>query len=169
MIVNGSISIVVDLVGQKTIASGVIATVPVKKTFTWAVANGTGALQANELYAAERVLATGATDSLDFSGTLLDAFGDGFVLAKMKAFIIFNRASNSTNLVWQRPAGATGVPIFAAISDALAPIVPGNFAMFIRNDATGIGVVAGTADIIEVVNSAGASNTYDLIVLGTDA
>jgi hypothetical protein len=169
MNVTGSLSIVVDLIASKTIATGLIASVPVRKTFAWSIANGTGADQANELYVAERTVGSGATDSLDFSGTLEDLFGDTFVLAKLKALIIGNRAGSTTNLTVQRPAGAVGVPLFLAVSDALAPLTPGNAMCVWYRAAAGIGVTAATADIIEVVNSAGASNTYDIIAIGTDA
>jgi hypothetical protein len=169
MNVTGSVSIVVDLVASKTIATGLTPSVPVRKTFSWPITNGTGADQANELYVAERTVPTGATDSLDFSGTLTDLFGDTFVLAKLKMIAISNRTTSTTNLTIQRPAGATGVPIFGAVSDALAPLTPGNAMCVWYRAAAGIGVTTGTADIIEVVNSAGASNTYDIIALGTDA
>ena len=42
--------------------------------------------------------------------------------------------------------------------------------MILAPDATGIGaVVAGTGDILTIVNSAGASNTYQILVLGRSA
>lgn len=167
MNVSGFVGITVDLVGTKPIVSGVTASTKVQKSFLWSVNNGTGAGQADRLFVAERSVATAATDALDFSGSLLDMYGDPFVLARLKAFIIFNRPTNTTNLTVQRPSTATGVPMFAAVSDALAPITPGYGMLYMVGSAAGIVVTPATGDIVEIVNSAGGTAVYDLIVLGT--
>lgn len=168
MILNGQLSIVLDVIASKVITPAFTAVIPVKKTFPWTIVNGIGVGQANEFYFAERTLASGVAEDLDFSGPLLDLFGDAFVLVKLKAIIIGNKAANTTNLTVSRPA-ANGVALFGAASDALAIIPPGYAFLYMNGSAAGLAVTAGTADLVNIANSAGASAIYDVVGIGTDA
>ena len=134
----------------------------------WQIASGTAASQADRIWADTRTVADGATDALDLSGTLTDAFGATVSFATLKAIVIAAASANTTTLTLARPAGATGVTLFAATSDALAPISAGGLVCWV-NPAAGLTVTNSTADIINVVNSASAAANYDVILIGTSA
>jgi hypothetical protein len=133
----------------------------------WTIASGVGLGQANTQWSDERTLTTAATEDLDLSGGLTGLFG-AVVFAKLKGYIFVANPANTTNITISRPA-ANGVAIFGAASDALAPLKPGGFVAFGDPSLAGITVTAGTADLITVTNSAGASATYKVGLIGTDA
>jgi hypothetical protein len=129
--------------------------------------SGTGANQADRIFTDTRTVTNGATDSLDLAGALLDAFGATFTLARVKAILVKSAATNSTDLQVARPA-ANGVALFPAASDAIV-IKPGGVFFWAAPDATAIPVTAGTADLINIINAAGANATYDVVIVGASA
>lgn len=128
---------------------------------------GTGADMADKMYAARRQLASGASEDLDLAGSLADALGTTFTLAKLKAIIIKPVAGNTTTITVTRPA-MNGVPLFTAASDGLAPIGRTGLFMWVDPD-DGIAVTGGTGDLITITNSAGAVANYDVVLIGTSA
>lgn len=129
--------------------------------------NGTGANQADKVWSDTRTVTTGATDSIDVAGSLTDAFGATFTLARVKVIYIKASSSNTTDLQLARPA-SNGVPLFSAVSDAIV-IKPGGVFLWATGDATAIPVTAATADLISVINGAGASAVYDIVIVGASA
>lgn len=129
--------------------------------------NGTGANQADRVFTDTRTVTTGATDSLDVAGSLTDAFGATITMARVKALYIKSASTNTTDLQLTRPA-SNGVPLFAATSDAIV-IKPGGVFFWAAPDATAIPVTAATADLINIVNGAGASAVYDIVIVGASA
>jgi hypothetical protein len=129
--------------------------------------DGTAADQANRLWSDRRTVNASTTDSLDLSGTtLLDAFGIAVVFVKVKAVFLRNRSATQT-LTVTRPAA--GVAIFTAASDAV-PVPPGGCFLLAGPGLAGLATVtATTADLIDVVNPAGGSAEYDVVVVGTSA
>lgn len=133
-----------------------------------ALASGTGANQADKVFSDSRTIAASATDSLDLAGALLDALGDAFTPARIKALYVFAAAANTNNVNVTRPA-ANGVPLFLAAGDGI-PVRPGGLFVWVAPDATGVAVTAGTGDLIDIVNSgAGTSVTYDILIVGASA
>jgi hypothetical protein len=143
------------------------AEMPFNVSVAISLASGTGANQADKVWTDTRTLTTGATDSLDLAGTLTDVYGATITLARVKAILIKAASGNTTDLQLARPA-ANGLVLFAAASDAIT-IKPGGFIAWGAPDATAIPVTAGTGDLISVVNAAGASATYDIVVIGASA
>ncbi len=130
--------------------------------------SGVGANQADKVFSDTRTITASATDSLDLAGTLLDALGDAFTPARIKALYVFAASANTNNVNVTRPA-TNGVPLFLAASDGI-PVRPGGLFMWLAPDATGIAVTATTADLIDIVNSgAGTSVTYDILIIGASA
>ena len=144
------------------------ASIPLAKRVALALASGTGANQADVVFADTRTVTTGATDSLDLNGGgLTDGLGTAFAPAKIKAVLVVAAGANTTVLSVQRPA-ANGVPLFMAAGDGIN-LRPGAAFAWASPDATGVTVTAGTGDLLDIVNAAGASATYDIIIIGTSA
>ena len=132
------------------------------------LASGTGAGQADRVFTDERTLAASATEDLDLAGALIDAFGAAITFAKIKAVIIVAAAGNVNNINVSRPAGATGVPMFLAISDGF--VLPPGFAFALFGSGAGVTVTPASGDLITITNAgAGTPVTYKVILIGTSA
>ncbi|NUS86322.1 MAG: hypothetical protein HOY75_27270 [Streptomyces sp.] len=132
------------------------------------LASGTGANQADRIFADTRTLAASATEDLDLAGVLSDPLGAALTFARIKAVLIRAAAGNTNSVNVTRPA-ANGVPLFLAASDGLA-VRPGGLFLWVAPDATGVAVTAGTGDLLTLTNSAGSTGvTYDVIIIGASA
>jgi hypothetical protein len=138
---------------------------------TWAtpLTTGTGANNADKVYAAQITLGPSAGQDVDCAGVLTDPFGAALTFVKVKAVAVKAAATNTNNVNVSRPA-TNGVPWFLAVSDGFG-MGPGE--IFIRSAPGNAGlatVTPATADIIRFDNSgAGTSVTFDLIIIGTSA
>jgi hypothetical protein len=140
---------------------------PVNTRYDRSFANGAGAAQANEMYAATLTIGASATTTIDVAtgGGLLNALGLPLALARIKGIYVKAAAANANNVVLTRPA-ANGVPIFSAVSAAFAIKPDGLFSIW-DPSAAGIVVTAATADLIDFTNSgAGSSVTCDVVIIG---
>lgn len=130
--------------------------------------SGTGAGAADRVFTDERTLVASATEDLDLAAVLVDAFGAAITFAKIKALIIAAAAGNTNNINVSRPAGATGVPLFLAISDGF--VLPPGFCNAWFGEGAGVVVTPGTGDLITITNAAGGTPvTYKVIIIGTSA
>lgn len=132
------------------------------------LANGTGAGQADRVYAKSITLAASANQDIDLNGALLDTLGGPAVFAKIKAIAIKAREANTNNVVVGGAAANGFIGPFGAATHTIA-IQPGG--MFVIS-APGAGwtVTAATADLLRVANSgAGTPVTLDIVVIGTSA
>jgi hypothetical protein len=143
------------------------ATFPLSLFSSINLTDGTGASQADRIFSDSRTLAASATEDLDLSGALTNAYGT-VTFARIKAILIVADAGNTNNVNFSRPA-SNGVPLFLAASDGL-PIRPGGVFLWACSDATGIAVTAGTGDLITLTNSAGSTAvTYSIVIIGASA
>lgn len=138
-----------------------------------ALANGTGANQADLLFVDERTVGDGANDDLDLAGVLSDAHGQTITFAEIVGLIVVNEAIDGTANTTDLTIGGGSNPFVGFLggtTPTIGPIKPGGcFALF-AGDAAGIGAVtASTADILRISNSAGASATYQIAILGRSA
>ena len=133
------------------------------KQYDITIPTGSTSGLANQLWHDQRTVASGATDSLDLAGVLTNAIRQTVTFSAIKLVIIKAAAANTTVLSVTRPA-ANGVPIFAAAGDA-CPVGPGGIFVWC-SPAAGVTVTAGTGDLLDIVNAAGASAVYDVIVIG---
>lgn len=129
------------------------------------LANGTGANQANAMWSDRRTLTTGANEDLDMAGVLVSELGATLTFTRVKAVFIRSLPANTTTLTVSRPA-SNGLAIFAAAGDAIT-IKPGGIFAYVDPSAAGIAVVAGTGDLLNIANAAGASATYEIVIIGT--
>ena len=133
------------------------------------LAAGTGAGQVDIAWTQQRTLASGATDSIDLNGTLKDAFGVNMTIVTLCGVIILNTpydpaaAANTTNLT----IGAGSNPFLGLFGTGTFVLRPGGAYSAICGGPGGLGTVTpGTADILTIINSAGASNSYQIGLLG---
>ncbi len=136
------------------------------KNFNTHFANGAGASQVNLQFHDKRTLAAGASEDLDLAGGLVDAFGQALTFAKIKLLFLKNLSTTQTLTVGGAAANAWVGP-FGAATHTLS-IKPGGIATLIL-DPNGFAVTAGTGDLLKVLNSAGATCDYYLIIWGTSA
>ena len=145
------------------------ASLPFTLNSNFTLASGVAANQADRVFTDTRTLGASATEDLDLAGVLLDAFGAAITFVKLKALVIKAAAANTNNVHLSRPAGATGVPIFLAISDGII-IPPGYTFAWFGPGTGGIAVTPATGDLITLTNSAGGTGvTYDVVIIGTSA
>jgi hypothetical protein len=158
----------VKVTGTYVSAAGLVTgTAPLSQSYVQDLANGVGANQGNVLYTATRSVLTAATDSLDLvGGGLTDAYGAAIAPARIRAVLIRSASGNTTNLTLFGDANSVPILNTAATTSTLKP---GGVFLFTAPDATGVVVTAGTGDIIKVVNAAGATALYDIIVIGASS
>lgn len=135
-----------------------------------ALANGTGAGQADLLFADTRTLSASGTEDLDLAGALADAFGTAQVFARVKAIAV-RAAAGNTNLVQVTRPASNGFPLFMAAGDGIG-LRPGELLLVACGDTDAVGhaVTAATGDLLTITNSAGTTGvTYDIAVVGCSA
>jgi hypothetical protein len=133
------------------------------------LSSGTGANQADKMFADTRTLAASATENLDLAGTLLDAFGAAITFVKVKAFLIRAAAANTNNVLVGGHASAAFVNWVSDATDVVV-VKPGGLLLLVAPNAAGYGVTATTGDMLTITNSAGTTGvTYDVAILGTSA
>lgn len=161
-----TVEIAAVLSGARDLGS---ASAPTKKTVAVTWASGTGANQADVLFADTRTVAASATDSLDLiGGGLVDALGATFAPAKLKAVMVVASGNNQNSIVFARPA-SNGVALFVAAGDAIT-LLPGGAFLWESPSAAGVAVTAGTGDLLTVTNGGGGTSVdYDIVLVGTSA
>ena len=135
--------------------------------------DGTGANQANLLYAGERTVADGADDDVDLSGALADAFGATITAAEVAALLLINAPISGNPNTTALTIGGADSPFegfLGGTDPTLGPIPPGGVVLLAGPSAAGLGAItADTADELRVSNASGAANTYQLAILARSA
>lgn len=168
--VTGSIKLALQLADVRTAVTGSSkegGSISVSGDYGWTITSGTAAGSADRLWADTRTVATGATDTIDLYGTLTNAFAQVVTFVKCRAIVVFAAAANTTTLQVARPA-ANGALLFAAVSDALCALSAGGFFCW-ADPAAGFTVTDTTGDLLSIINSAGASASYEIAIVGTSA
>lgn len=145
--------------------------VALSKIYQAILSSGTGVGQADLLFHDTRTLSASATENLDLSGSLADAFGATLAFVKVKAIVFVAAAANTNNVIVGGDVTNTFFPMFGAETDSLI-LRPGTtFALICgATDSVGYAVTASTADLLKVTNSAGSTSvTYDVYIFGTSA
>lgn len=143
------------------------ASFPLRLAQSLTLTDGTGASQIDRVFSDTRTLSASATEDLDLSGSLTNAYGT-VTFARVKAVFVVADSANTNNVNVTRPA-SNGFPLFLAAGDGL-PVRPNGIFMWACSDATGVAVTAGTGDLITFTNSAGSTSvTYSVVILGASA
>lgn len=131
--------------------------------------NGTGANQADRLWADSNTLAASANVDVDLAGSLTDALGQALTFARVKAIFVRAATGNANNVVVGGAAANQFVGPFGAATHTIS-VRPGGVLALLAVDATGWPVTAGTGDLLRFANSgAGSSVTYDALIIGASA
>lgn len=140
--------------------------------------NGTGAGQADILFADERTLGASASEDLDLAGVLADAFGATIAAAEVVAILVIAAAANTNNVIIgdaTQPVplfgGAAGVGGDPAGSNPTFSVKPGGFFFVAAPNAAGLFTVgAGATDDLKITNSSsGSAVTYQVAILARTA
>jgi hypothetical protein len=129
------------------------------------LADGTGANQADLVYAAERTVASATNDDIDLAGVLTDAFGATITSAELVALLVINEQADGTANTTNLTLGGAANPV-PGFGSALWPISPGGFFEMVSPGAAGLATVtASTGDLLRVTNSSGATAKYKILLL----
>src|SRR5690349_4959054 len=69
---------------------------PLAPSYALTMTDGTAAGQANQQWSSRRTLAASASETLDLTGVLTDAFGDAVNFARIKAILISNTSTTGS-------------------------------------------------------------------------
>lgn len=165
---NGSIAVVLNatLSGDSDIGtSSHTINQNYKTTFT----SGTGANQANQMWADTRTIAASGADDLDLAGGITNALGTTITFTSIKGIIVSAAAANTNDVQIGGDATAALAELFAHSSDIIN-VKPGGTFAIVNPNANGYAVTATTADILQITNSSsGTGVTYDIIIVGETA
>lgn len=129
-----------------------------------AFTHGTGANQANQIFADTRQIAASTTEDLDLYGGFTSPLGTTLNFAKIKAIVIYAHTTNTNNVLVG--GDAASVPIFGNVNDLIS-IRPGGLFVITAPDSAGIAVTQTTGDILQIANSSSGSVVdYDIVVIG---
>jgi len=149
----------------RTIA-GRDVTDPIPSSPDIAIVSGTGPGKADLEFNDTRTLAASASENLDLSGTLIDAFGQVINALNIKALEIGAAAGNTNDVV----VGAAGANAWAGFLNAAGTITikPGGRIVMVA--PPGYPVTPTTSDLLKVANSAGTTPvTYTIRIIGASA
>lgn len=155
--------------GQLNAMDLATAQLPFNYEARYDLSDGTGANQGKTIWSDERTLAASASENMDFSGGLTDAFGNSIVFTKLKALIIKADSGNTNDL---KVGGAAANPIvggpFGVDGSQVVAIKPGDSMTLFSASAAGcLAIAAGTADILKVLNGgSGTGVTYEIVAVG---
>ena len=127
--------------------------------------DGTGLNKIQQLFSDQRLLADGANENLDLAAVLVDMYGNSLTFANIKGVLIASAAANTTNLTLTEPAANGLINMFVAASDGII-IQPGGVFLHATPSIAGLPVTAGTGDLLNIANAAGAAATYDVAIWG---
>lgn len=139
------------------------------KRIALALASGTGADQADLVFADTRTLAASTSENLDLAGVLADAFGQTLTMVEVVAILVAPAEGNTNDVLVGGAASNAFAALFGDATDKLV-VKPGGLALLAAPGNPAYAVTASTGDILKVANSAGGSSvTYDIVIIGRSA
>ena len=134
------------------------------KVYTWT--DGTGADQANLVFADDRTLAASANEELDLAGALTSYRGLTITFTVIRAIYV-EAASGNTNNVAVFGAALNGFDTPVGAAGDYNVIRPDGCLLLVARDSTGYVVTAATGDLLRFENLAGGTSiTYSLFLIG---
>lgn len=143
------------------------ATDPLVISLSRSIAFGTAAGLSDLLWHDERALAATTSESLDFAGSLTDAFGDTLTYGIIDA-IMFKNTSTLASTLEIGPPAANGLALPWKAADDKLLFEPGG-GLWLLAAPAGWAVTAGTGDLLEVENVDATASVYEIAVVGRSA
>jgi len=161
-------SVAVSIQGELTSTQSIgQASYPISYINQSVLTSGTGSYQANQGITATRTLTASASENLDLSGSMGNAFNTTTAFTKVKVLMVSAAASNTNDVLVGGAASAQAGSFFGDVSDVLR-VKPGGSITLTAPDA-GYAITATTADLLKVANSgAGTAVTYTIVVIGVE-
>ena len=120
--------------------------------------------QADIVWHSSRILASGASESLDLRGGLVDTFGNAVDFVRVRGIMALNLGTTTIALGGD-PAG----PLSSIFSVATGGILlPGSGSLLLFSPILGYSVSTDTADLLRVDNAMGGTGSYKIMVLGNN-
>lgn len=171
MALDGEIKLVLSVLETQTV-NGNSGIAEVGQTNVISLGNGTGANQADVLYALD-LSTPGATPvDIDLAGGVVDAFGNTVNMAELVALTVVGRSASDVDSQGYIDIGndANALASFFGSSDCRIRIPAGGFFTIASPDAAGLGAVtAGTGDTIQVTPDVSGTFTATIIAVGRSA
>lgn len=131
----------------------------INKTFS----NGSGTTQVADLvYHGSRTLSPASNETLDFYGSLTDAFGNTLNFARIKSIAIEQTSASMTLTVGN---AAAPLPIFSPAT-ATVDVQPSGV-LAVVFPLSGVAVTDTTADGLKIDNPGASTSTYKIHVIGS--
>lgn len=136
-----------------------------------ALADGTGADEADVLWHDERTLAASSNDDLDLTDLAMAVFGGSVAVdfAKVKAILLVNTSTTSGDVLHVGGAGAAAFSAPFANDDDAVVEVGADSPLLLVNKKDGWTVTASTAHVLRIHNPGANSITYRIVIVGTSA
>lgn len=148
----------------------VLASAPLSKNYSVALANGSAVGQADLIFSDTRTLAPSANEDLDLAGVLSDAVCNVLTFVRVKALVVASASTNTNSVVVGAAAANPWIGLLN--STGTVTLKPGGVLIQFAGvaDPNAAPVVAATGDLLRVANGgAGTSVNYDIIVIGSSA
>lgn len=129
---------------------------------------GTGANQADIFWGDTRTLAASATEDLDLSGVLADAFGAAIAAVDLVAIMVTALVGNTNNVILGDATQPVG--LFGGTNPTFS-VKPGGVFLAVAPGLVGLATIgAGATDDLKVTNSGGTTEvTYSVAILARTA
>lgn len=132
--------------------------------------NGTANGQADLAFIDQRSVNASSNDDIDLNGALVNARGAAVNFAEVVAVLIINEqidgTLNTTNLTVGGEGSAEAQLWFAAAGDKEV-LKPSDISL--HYSKTGWAVAGGSTDKLRIANASGATNTYQIAIIGRSA
>jgi len=166
MTITASITARINASAASLLPAAQGAGLPIDLIGTTSLTPGTGANQADKMFAYRSTLAASASENIDLAGALTDVLGNALTFAKVKAIMVRADPGNTNDVVVGGAATNGFVGPFGAVTHTIAVKPGGEFLNALPG--TGWVVVPATGDILKIANGgAGTPVTYDIVLIGT--
>jgi hypothetical protein len=170
MALSGTLKVAANFTQTKT-PDNTSASAAIAHALSLTFTDGTAAGSADVIWTDTRTLTASSSETLDFSGSLTNAYGDAAVFADIRGIIVTADSGNTNNVNVTRATTSpeTGLALFLASGDGIA-VRPNGAFLWMCADTTGVPVTPTTADRLTFTNSAGSTSvTYSVTVIGASA
>lgn len=151
----------------QALQSPVSATMNLPQSYGWTTGNGGG--NADRVYGTTITIAASGNQQLALTGSLVDAVGTTFTIARVKALYVAASAANVNSIVVGN-AATNGWVSWVNGATAAVNVLPGGALLLVAPQSVAYPVTAGTADKLLFTNGgAGSSVTFNLVIVGSSA